>query len=735
MKNSPDRSHLLSQSSESLLVELLNGVAEGQPFNAAAIIDEHSTLNEMPSLLVDLAYEDYWRKVQCGCEVDVNEFVDQFPQIRERLLHMIDVGDLINQAPDVFLSLMNPEWPIVPSELGPFEILKQIGEGAFSRVYLAKDLSLAGRPVTLKITRYAVREAEALGRLQHRNIVSPLGLYEELIPGLVVLSMPFCGRATLSDFIQSCSSTRERKDLFDYHKFLREANAEFKDFSNQDLLAPRIPFPKTVAWIGAQIAEGLAHAHSNGLYHCDIKPSNILLQRTGLPLILDFNLSVSVQQHSYTGGTLTYMAPEQLHALGTTASLGGAADVYSLGATLIEIIDGQPPFGNLTSNSFEDGQIRHPLDGGEHRFTFDMPARKLIGKVFAELLEACVTLDPANRPSAQQLSDRLYQVAQARNNLVVSKNRRLILRAGLGGLAATMAGMVWTIASEPTLDQRFQMGIDAIIQKNSPRVAVRHFSRILAIDPTRKDAQVLRACALIQLQDWDVAYGELRQIRNLEENKEINALLGYVLCRWDRQNELAEHHYALAYSMGIRRLDVLNNFAVCQIRGNKLEAAKATLAQGMEAAPDSPALLFNYANAEFKLSRQLQTLPRVDAAEAMLRNITLSNDREALILAANIFWRASQTELVYRERAFECLKGVIAIGLTHDELNILQESPLNKSGSSFQQLLRSAQANQKPNHSETGIDRLLAPPLQTHLYLTQLTNSAPAISNTPVNSH
>src|SRR6202023_12252 len=77
----------------------------------------------------------------------------------------------------------------------------------------------------------------------------------------------------------------------------------------------RLTWVQAVLWLGAHLAEGLAHAHERGILHRDLKPANVLLADDGQPLLLDFNLSENANlRHSSlgasAGGTLPYMAPE-----------------------------------------------------------------------------------------------------------------------------------------------------------------------------------------------------------------------------------------------------------------------------------------------------------------------------------------------------------------------------------------------------------------------------------------
>src|SRR6059036_522109 len=111
--------------------------------------------------------------------------------------------------------------------------------------------------------------------------------------------------------------------------------------------------PRKCAQMMAKVARATEYAHSRGILHRDLKPGNILLDGRGEPLVSDFGLAKWLDANKdltkslTTFGTPGYTAPEQ--AEGKTANLTPAADVYSLGAILFELLAGRPPF--LGSNA------------------------------------------------------------------------------------------------------------------------------------------------------------------------------------------------------------------------------------------------------------------------------------------------------------------------------------------------------------------------------------------------
>ena len=288
----------------------------------------------------------------------------------------------------------------VPNSLdrvGRFEILHELGRGGYGIVFLARDPDV-GRRVALKVPRPEaivtpelrrrfLREAEAAGSLQHPNLVA---MYEVGEDGpLCYLVTAYCNGPTLAQWLMD-------------HKALVS--------------------PREAAALVQSVAEGVAHAHQNGVLHRDIKPSNVLLEPK-MPLASDDGLSAFTPKltdfghakllerpndETRTGtllGTPAYMAPEQ--AAGRLRDISAATDVYGLGAVLYEVLTGQPPFrGENDPDTLRQVCVEEPISPSRlrpdlPRLAGDLP--EVPGKEALESLSIRrgIGLGPAALPSGQ----------------------------------------------------------------------------------------------------------------------------------------------------------------------------------------------------------------------------------------------------------------------------------------------------------------------------------------------
>ena len=150
------------------------------------------------------------------------------------------------------------------------------------------------------------------------------------------------------------------------------------------------PLPeREAAAIAADIADGLYHAHKRGIVHRDVKPGNVLLDRSGRARLADFgiarSLAESAERLTQTGsvmGTLRYMAPEQL----TGGEIGPRTDLYGLGAVLHEALTGEPPFPAGSPVGLVEAQRA------------GAPTVPAVDPALAAVVRACLAYDPADRP-------------------------------------------------------------------------------------------------------------------------------------------------------------------------------------------------------------------------------------------------------------------------------------------------------------------------------------------------
>jgi serine/threonine protein kinase/Flp pilus assembly protein TadD len=244
-------------------------------------------------------------------------------------------------------------FPVPGNRIVHYELVEELGRGAFARVFLAKQESLANRLVALKVTTTPTDEPQKLARLQHPNVVPVYSVHEA--GHFQVLCMPFLGRVTLSRVVARLISSWESPPtsgrellsalLPDTRVTASSTDAEPKSKPANPLAG--LSFVDAGLWLVGQLAAGLAHAHERGILHRDLKPANVLITTDGTPMLLDFNVSSESARSrpGLVGGTLPYMAPEHVRAFaGEEAVVDERSDLYSLGVILYELLTGRSPY-------------------------------------------------------------------------------------------------------------------------------------------------------------------------------------------------------------------------------------------------------------------------------------------------------------------------------------------------------------------------------------------------------
>ncbi|HEV2840673.1 MAG TPA: protein kinase [Chthoniobacterales bacterium] len=226
-------------------------------------------------------------------------------------------------APETLVSaLAEVNLPDKNWRLGNYEILEEIGRGGMGVIYRARQRHSRRIVAVKRVLGYHAdshetlarfrREAQAAASLDHPNIL-PIHEVSESEDGLPFFSMKFASGGSLQEVGPALRNE-----------------------------------PRQCVALVAKISRAVQYAHGKGILHRDLKPGNILLDGAGEPFVSDFGLAKWLDTTSDLTRTLTifgtpgYIAPEQ--ASGAAAQLKPAADIYSLGAILFDLLAGRPPF-------------------------------------------------------------------------------------------------------------------------------------------------------------------------------------------------------------------------------------------------------------------------------------------------------------------------------------------------------------------------------------------------------
>ncbi|MGQ0614251.1 MAG: protein kinase domain-containing protein [Planctomycetaceae bacterium] len=358
--------------------------------------------------------------------------------------------------------------------LGKFVVLQELGRGAMGVVYesfqedLKRKVAIKILPANISLDSKQVqrfhREAESAARLRHDNIIA---IYE----------------------VGQFENT---------HYFAMEL-VEGRSFAG--LAARDLEEVREAARMARDAARGLAHAHARGVIHRDIKPGNILVSRDGRVVVTDFGLARLTESASLTStdaivGTPKYMSPEQI--LPGARPLDGRMDVYSLGATLYEILAGRPPIQAPTVQAFIKAVLEE-YPPSPRRFN------KAIPHDLATILLRCLEKDAADRyPTMEALAEDLERFVQGER--IVARPKRLLARAveqvrrhrivTALAVVSVVALIALLVVARVAVDRNLQRRLTEASQEQDPHRAVERAEQLLREFPRRDDVRSLRASAL-----------------------------------------------------------------------------------------------------------------------------------------------------------------------------------------------------------------------------------------------
>ncbi|QDT71655.1 serine/threonine-protein kinase [Lacipirellula limnantheis] len=403
---------------ELLRIDLEQSWQRGESRSLQAYLDRFGDVLANSDCLAKLAFEHYRLQCDSGFPATREDYarsygveVARWPELeRSRRKSTNGQSRLSSDAP-----LLPPRFPQAAERFLDFELVQELGRGAFGCVYLARQAGLANRNVALKLVRGTSVEPERLAQLQHTNIVPIYSVHQS--EGWEAVCMPYLGRNTLQDVTRAARRSgrlpRSGQELLTTVIARQSETVVAPGRGAEPLpaveagqtplvdLAPSIRtrlehanYVDAVVWIVLQVSAGVAHAHERGILHRDLKPANILLANDGRPMVLDFNLSDQIKPHfgraAVVGGTLPYMSPEQLQSLESGSRIDERSDVYSLGVILFELVAGRLPFESPPASGFDSvpAQIEARQSGAPLVRNFNQDAPPSIESLIAHCLDA-----------------------------------------------------------------------------------------------------------------------------------------------------------------------------------------------------------------------------------------------------------------------------------------------------------------------------------------------------------
>jgi CheY-like chemotaxis protein/predicted Ser/Thr protein kinase len=329
----------------------------------------------MPVVLVSVleAEDDILR----GFEAGANDYMVKpyrAPALAAKVAVLLQERELLTPRATPFEGSSDPtpdiwshEQPEPPFSIDKYDAEYELGKGGMGTVYRARERG-TGRAVALKILAPGIaRDRSGLARFFRESAA--------------------LARVDSPRVVRAIDSGMDHGRYFLAMELVQGRSAKAR------LVAEGPLPPRDVARIGRDIAQALAALDAKGLVHRDLKPSNVVVGEDGRATLVDFGLARSTEDHDLTGtgeaiGPPHYIAPEVLRGAPATA----ASDLYSLGASLFELLSGRKPYTGVTAVDIYQAQFTGP------RATV-RAARADVPRPLAEIVDRLLAVNPLERPS------------------------------------------------------------------------------------------------------------------------------------------------------------------------------------------------------------------------------------------------------------------------------------------------------------------------------------------------
>ena len=406
---------------------------------------ENQFQNDNRGDFVELIYYEFCRLEADGMKPDRFQFMTEYNSYKTELekLFFIHFGlglttsqnndGSINIRPDI------AKMPESGDSIGPFQLIKTLGQGGMGRVFLALQTDLGDRKVVLKITVSGPSdESELMARVIHPNVMHIFRHFRTDDHSFDVIVMPYIPGASLDQLLTRSYSAKGKDEIIpnrmssirvvDIRPELSRIGKETGGESRADLIPnrdyiksdiPGISWPNQVRIWAEDLSEALFAAYQQGVIHGDIKPGNIYMGVNSSTYLLDFHLARKWRFENYRrvtdqkdpGGTLYYMPPERLIQFAETVEDTiknnhlikvhelHRGDLYSLGLVILEMLTGYDP---ASASPFPEAdpaiQARLIAQNRQHpEWLQDWPGFRRLSKPWRVILSKVLASEIADR--------------------------------------------------------------------------------------------------------------------------------------------------------------------------------------------------------------------------------------------------------------------------------------------------------------------------------------------------
>jgi serine/threonine protein kinase len=643
-------------------------------------IEDHPEVLRDSSLLLNLAIEEYrFLRSQSG-EIDLREHCQRFgcfgSSIEKSVLRQLETEKYLADHPELLGIFSSPEWPEIGDDLGGFIVLDELGRGGVSRVYLCHECEIGNREVVVKATPLKGEEASTLGRLDHPNIIPIHSTGTIVERNLNFICMPYRGRSTLVDLLDVSfrdGVPRDGRVLLAAAQRWCTPDANLRQSTWRRVLGHihAQSYFDCVLHLGLQLAAALEHAHSEGILHGDLKPSNVLLTEDGRPLLLDFNLSRhAFESLELRGGTLPYMPPEHLEQIanlpnrtqGQSEDADPRSDIFSFGAVMFELLTGSTPVNVKDAHADPPTTARQLLNRFATTKCSIRQSNPWVSRRLEDLILRCLAVSPNERPATmglviEELRRECTYLAAIQRKVKSRPKTFTTVTAAVVIAVSTMLGYWFT--RPPRFESSYRQGLSSL-SAGDFKNAVGHLQRSLNYNPAFRPAKVELARALLHDGEIDAAIQELGQLVKDRQDVHSMALMGYCFNLINSPIP-AIYWYQEALKGGIQSAAVHNNLGASYLAAplrlplsQRISEPESHLLSALQLAPGSDVITLNLLQVEIAKARSSDVY-EPGKALAYVEAVKIAYPEDARVLQIVTTWCALATRwedsLDFRQRS------------------------------------------------------------------------------------